>query len=296
MSSKKIVAVIGATGAQGSGVVNALQSRGRFGVRAITRDPSKYKGVADEVVAGDLRDRATLVRVFEGAHAVFAVSNFWEPGTDEVAQGTNAAHAAKDAGVEHFVWSTLPDVDGLSGGTIHVPHFTGKAKVDAVVRDAGFRHHTFVEAPFYFQNLTTMMAPQPGPDGRKGWILPLPSSARCVHMGDISELGNLVAGALEQPEVSSGRHLSLAGGCYSFDDVVSTLRELGHDLRYQQVPYEAFATFFPGADEMAEMFRWFEKYTYFGPSAETKLEDARKLTTAPFTTFGAWAATNMRAT
>jgi uncharacterized protein YbjT (DUF2867 family) len=245
-------------------------------------------------VAANLGQPKSLVEAFRGAHAVFSVTNFWEKGTDEVVQGTNAVEAAKKAGVEHFVWSTLPDVDGISGGVIHVPHFTSKARVDAVVAAAGFRHSTFVEAPFYFQNLVGVMAPQTLEGGRKGWVLPLPATARVVHMGDISELGNLVAGALERPEASHGRHLSLAGGLYSFDDVVGALRALGHDYVYQQVPYEMFAKFFPGAEEMAAMCQWFERYTYFGPDAETKLAGARELTVAPFTPFPAWAAANMK--
>jgi uncharacterized protein YbjT (DUF2867 family) len=295
MSSNEVVVVIGATGQQGSGVVKALKTRGRFRVRALTRDPSKYRGPADEVVAADLGERASLVEAFRGARGVFAVTNFWEKGADEVAQGTNAVEAAKTAGVEHFVWSTLPDVDGISGGSLHVPHFTSKAKVDAIVAAAGFRHSTFVEAPFYFQNLTGMMAPRPLDGGRSGWVLPLPANARVVHMGDISELGNLVAGALERPEASDGRHLSLAGGLLSFDDVVATLRALGHDVVYQQVPYDVFGTSFPGAEEMAAMCKWFERYTYFGPEAETKLARAREVTVAPFTSFPAWAEVNMKA-
>ena len=294
MSTSDIVAVIGATGLQGSGVVDALKARGRFQVRAITRNPDKYRGRADQVVAADLGQPASLVDAFRGAHAVFAVTNFWEQGVDELAQGRHAVEAARQAGVAHFVWSTLPDVDGISGGAIHVPHFTGKAKVDALVRAAGFRHATFVEPPFYFQNLTSVLAPRPLDGGRAGWVLPLPPAARVVHMGDIRELGHLVAGALERPDDSDG-HLALAGGLYAFDDILATLRELGQDLVYQQVPYEAFAHFFPGAEEMAEMFRWFERYTYFGPDAEAKLARARAVTVAPFTPFRPWAEANMTA-
>ena len=61
---------------------------------------------------------------------MFLVTNFWEPGTDELKQATAAVRAAKDAGVEHLIWSTLPDVQAISGGKFHVAHFTGKAKID----------------------------------------------------------------------------------------------------------------------------------------------------------------------
>src|SRR6202171_4843929 len=159
-NSKKIIAVIGATGKQGGAVVRALQAQGRFKVRALTRHPGKPRGLRDEVVEADLNRPETLKAAFEGAHGVFLVTNFWEQGTDELKQATAAVRAAKDAGVKHFVWSTLPDVEALSGGKFHVPHFTGKAKIDRIVKEAGFPNHTFVIAPFYYQNVLGALAPQ----------------------------------------------------------------------------------------------------------------------------------------
>src|SRR6267378_3727392 len=106
-------------------------------------------------------------------------------------QGGAAVRAAKDAGVKHFVWSTLPDVDAISGGKLHVPHFTGKAKVDRIVKEAGFAKHTFVIAPFYYQNLIGVLASQKQTDGSAGWALPLDPTVRSIHMGDITELGNI---------------------------------------------------------------------------------------------------------
>ena len=150
---RKLIAVIGATGQQGGAVVRALQAQGQFKVRALTRHPGKHRGLADEVVEADLDRPETLDAAFAGAHGVFLVTNFWEPGTDEIKQATAAVRAAKEAGVRHFIWSTLPDVEKISGGKLHVPHFTGKAKVDRIVKEAGFAHHTFVVAPFFYQNL-----------------------------------------------------------------------------------------------------------------------------------------------
>src|SRR5258706_7966297 len=113
---KELIAVIGATGQQGGGVVRALQARGQFNVRALTRNPGKYRGLADEVVAADLERPETLVAAFAGAHGVFLVTNFWAPGTDELKQASAAIHAAKAAGVKHLVWSTLPDVEAIGRG------------------------------------------------------------------------------------------------------------------------------------------------------------------------------------
>lgn len=124
---KKIIAVVGATGLQGRGVVDSLHKDGTFQVRAITRNPEKYSGNADEVVKGDLTDLISLTEAFKNAHGVFVVTNFWE-GADEIAQGKIAIQAAKLAGVNHFIWSTLPNVEEISGGAFEVPHFTGKQK------------------------------------------------------------------------------------------------------------------------------------------------------------------------
>ncbi|HEU4411809.1 MAG TPA: NmrA family NAD(P)-binding protein [Polyangiaceae bacterium] len=287
----KRIAVVGASGAQGAGVVGALKARPGFAVRAITRKPSAYRGPADEVVEADLTKPETLGRAFEGADGVFVVTNFWEKsGASEQEQARAAVRAAAAAGVRHFVWSTLPDVHAISGGRFEVPHFTGKAEVDADVAAAGFPAYTFVEAPFYFQNLTGAMAPQTRPDGTKVWGLPLDPAARCIHVGDIADLGKVVAGAFERPDqVGRGQHLALAAALTSFDEIVATLRAQGHKVGFEQVPDEVFATFFPGAEEMVAMCRYWQQYTYFGPDAEAKIALARAVATGPFVLFADWA-------
>src|SRR3989449_6764064 len=212
MASKdrKLIAVIGATGQQGGAVVRALQASGQFKVRALTRSPGKHRELAEEVVEADLDRPETLKAAFEGAHGVFLVTNFWEAGTDELKQATVAVRVAKDVDVKHFIWSTLPDVEAISGGKFYVPHFTGKAKVDRIVKEAGFAHHTFVIAPFFYQNLLGALAPQKQADGSLGWALPLNPDVRCIHMGDIRELGDIVAGAFEHPDqVGNGQYLPL---------------------------------------------------------------------------------------
>src|SRR5256886_2199177 len=190
-NSKQVIAVTGATGQQGGAVVRALQAQGQFKVRALTRNPGKHRELADEVVEADLDRPETLKAAFEGAYGVFLVTNFWEEGTDELKQATAAVRAAKAAGVKHFVWSTLPDVEAISGGKLHLPHFTGKARIDRIVRQAGFANHTFVIAPFYYGNLVGLLAPQKQADGSLGWALPLDPSVRAIHVGDIRELGNI---------------------------------------------------------------------------------------------------------
>ena len=293
-NSKKLIAVIGATGQQGGAVVRALQAQGQFNVRALTRNPSKHRGLADEVVEADLNRPETLKAAFEGAHGVFLVTNFWEAGTDEITQATAAIRAAKEAGVKHFVWSTLPDVEAISGGKFHVPHFTGKAKIDGIVREAGFAHHTFVIAPFFYQNLVGVMAPQKQSDGTSGWALPIDPAVRAIHMGDITELGNIVAGAFAHPDqAGNGQYLPLVGDFMSLNEIVETLNRQGHQFSFKQVPGDAFATFFPGAAEIATMLAYFQAHTYLGSDSRDRIALANKVAGRQPTKFSTWARVNI---
>src|SRR6266853_2016308 len=268
MNNKKLIAVIGATGHQGGGVVRALQARGQFKVRALTRNPDKHRELAEEVMEADLNRPETLAAAFKGAHGVFLVTTSSLEGTDERKQGTAAVKAASDAGVKHVVWSTLPDVKAISGGKLDVPHFTGKAKVDRVVTEAGFANHTFAIAPFFYQNLAGALAPQKQADGSMRWTLPLDPSVRCIHMGDITELGNIVGGAFAHADqAGNGEYLPLVGDFMSFNEIVDTLNEQGHNFSFVQVPADVFAALFPGAAEMAETFSYFQAHTYLGSNS-----------------------------
>ena len=292
-NNKKLIAVIGATGQQGGGVVRALQASGQFKIRALTRDPGKHRELAEEVVEADLDKPETLKAAFEGAHGVFMVTNFQEAGTAELKQATAAIRAAKDAGVKHLIWSTLPDVEAISGGKFKVPHFTGKAKIDTVVKDSGFENYTFVIAPFYYQNLAGVLAPQKQANGSMGWTLPLDPTLRVIHMGDINELGNIVSGAFAHPdEAGNGQYLPLVGDFMSFNEIVETLNRQGHNFSYKQVPKEIFAGFFPGAAEIAEMFSYWEAHTYLGSDSSAQIALANKVAGLEPTRFSNWAGQN----
>lgn len=293
--NRPLIAVIGATGNQGGSVLRALQADGKFRTRALTRDPQHHSGLADEVVAADMDRPETLATAFADAHGVFVVTNpYQEGGADEFAQGSAAVHAAKAAGVEHFVWSTLPNVEAISGGKFDVPHFTNKAKVDAVVTEAGFAHHSFVILPFLFQNLLKDMAPQPQQDGSTGWALPIDPTVRGIHAGDVNELGPLVVGAFANPEIAgNGQYLPLVGQFLSFGDMVAALNAQGHKYSFTQVAPEVFATFFPGAEEFAAMLGYFQAHTYLGSDRSAEIALARKVAGRDPTDFATWARENM---
>ena len=289
-NTQKLIAVVGATGQQGGAVVRALRASGQFKVRALTRNPANHPKMADEVIAADLNRPETLRAAFAGAHGVFVVTNAWEAGRDESKQALAAVNAAKDAGARHFIWSTLPNVETISGGTIDVPHFTDKAKVERIVREAGFAYHTFVIAPFYYQNLLGAMAPQKQADGTAGWALPINPERRVVHMGDIAEIGRIVVGAFAQPELAGhGEHLPLVGDFLSFNEVIATLNRQGHKFSFKQVPREVFATWFPGAADVAAMLAYFEAHTYLGSNSRDAIALANKVAGQQPTSLAAWA-------
>ncbi|MFT5682276.1 MAG: hypothetical protein ACI8RZ_003194 [Myxococcota bacterium] len=307
--SKPIIAVVGGTGAQGGGVVNALLERGRFAVRVLTRNPASDRakalaGRGIEVVTADLNDASTLPAAFEGAYGAFVVTNFFDAATassgsggrTEAEQGAAAVSAAREAGVQHFVWSTLPNVDRLSEGELAVHHFTGKAVVDQVVTDAGFAFHTFVEPPMYFQNFLGNMKPKPLGNGATGWGVPMDPAAPALHMGDVTEVGKVVARAFEEPElVGQGQHLGVAADLLSWNDIVATLEAQGHQVAVQQIPPEVYDGFYPGARELRETMQWFEGYTYYGPEADRKLANTRSIYAETITGFSEWAARNLPA-
>lgn len=286
---KKMIAVVGATGLQGKGVVNALKQNGSFKVRAITRNPDKYDGNADEVVLGDLSNIGSLSNAFKSAYGVFVVTNFWE-GANELEQGKTAIEAAKKANVAHFIWSTLPNVEAISKGKFEVPHFTGKAKVDELVKTAGFTYYTFVQPSFYFQNLTGQLGAQKQQDGTFGWALPVDPAKKVIHMADINDLGKVVAGAFLNPEkVGKGIYLSLAAGCYSFNDILSAFKANGKEYSFTHIPGEVFSKFpFKGADELAQMFAYFEENTYMGPNSDNQIRMANEISIDKFLSLEEW--------
>ena len=292
--NEKLIAVIGATGQQGGGVVRALQASSQFKVRALSRNPGRHHELAGEVAEADLNRPETLKAAFEGAHGVFLVTNPREKGADERKQATAAVHAAREAGVEHLIWSTLPDVEAISGGKLDVPHFTNKARIDPIVKAAGFASHTFVIPPFYYQNLVGAFAPQKQADGSLGWAAPLDPDVRCLHMGDITELGNLVAGAFaHSDEAGNGDYLPLVGDFMSFNEIVETLNRQGHELSFKQIPKEIFAGLFPGAAELAEMIGYWEAHTYLGSDSSDRIALANKIAGRQPTKFSTWTRLNV---
>ena len=272
--AKKIIAVMGATGAQGGGLVRAIlaDKSGEFAVRAITRKPGGDKAQAlaklgVEVVAGDLDDVTSLTKAFAGAYGVYCVTNFWEhfSGEKETAQGHALAQAAKNAGVKHAIWSTFEDTRKsfpLSDsrmptlkGKYKVPHFDAKAEANHFFTDLGVPT-TFLLTSFYWDNLIGFgMGPKKGADGKLAFVLPM-GSKKLPGMA-VEDIGKCAFGIFKRPDLI-GKTVGVAGEHLTGSEMAAALSHaLGQPVVYNAVPPDVYRGFgFPGADDLGNMFQF----------------------------------------
>jgi len=275
MPEKKIIAVVGATGAQGGGLVRAiLEDRsGPFVARALTRDVSSDKARAlksqgVEVVAADVNDSASLARAFAGAHGAFCVTAYWEVFSPEkeIAQARAMAEAAKRAGVKHVIWSTLEDTRRwmpLSDDRMptlmekyKVPHFDGKGEADRIFTEVG-APTTLLLTSFYWDNLIHFgMGPKPGADGTLEFTLPMDDAKLPGIAAD--DIGRCALGIFKRGGELIGKTVGIAGEHLSGAEMAAALtRALGRPVRHNAVPPEVYRSFgFPGADDLGNMFQF----------------------------------------
>ena len=275
MAETRTIAVIGATGAQGGGLVRAILADrgGPFRARAVTRHPDSDKAKAlaaagAEVVAGDLDEPASLGPAFAGAYGAFCVTNYWEHFSPEreLVQAGNQARAAKDAGVQHVIWSTLEDTrkwvplsdDRMPTlmGKYKVPHFDAKGEADQIFRDLGVPT-TFLLTSFYWENLIYFGAgPQRGPDGRLAITYPM-DEKKLPAIG-VEDIGKSALTIFRRGREFIGKTVGIAGEHLSGNELAAVLtRALGQEVRYNNVPPEVYRSFpFPGADDLGNMFQF----------------------------------------
>lgn len=269
------IAVFGATGAQGGGLVRAIAAdpARRFRARAITRNPDSDKaralaGPAVELRRADADDPASLARALEGADAAFCVTNFWEHFSPEreIAQAGAMARAAKAAGLRHLIWSTLEDSRlwvPLSDarmptlmGKYKVPHFDAKAEADALFRDAGLPT-TFLLTSFYWENLIHFgMGPKRGADGALAITFPMGDAPLPGIAAE--DIGRCAHGVFVRGAATIGQRIGIAGEHLTCAHMAAALgRALGEPVRYQAVPPEVYRGFgFPGAEDLGNMFQF----------------------------------------
>jgi uncharacterized protein YbjT (DUF2867 family) len=275
MADKKIIAVVGATGAQGGGLVRAILADrgGPFAVRALSRhtDSEKARALAAagaEVVSADLDDEPSLERAFAGAYGAFCLTNFWEHFSPEkeLAQARNMARAAKAAGLRHVVWSTLEDTrrfvplsdDRMPTlqGKYKVPHFDAKGEADQIFRDLGVPT-TFLLTAFYWDNLIHFgSGPQKGPDGRLAITFPMDDKK--LPAIAVEDIGKAAYAIFKRGDEFIGKTVGIAGEHLSGQEMAAALsRALGREIGYNAVTPEAYRGFgFPGADDLGNMFQF----------------------------------------
>ncbi len=309
MSEKKIIAIVGATGAQGGGLARAILNdpNSEFAVRAITRDVNSDKArelaaAGAEVVAADVYDVESLKKAFEGAYGAYCVTFYWAhlSPEKELTEARNMAEAAKQAGVQHVIWSTLEDTrkwvplsdDRMPTlmGNYKVPHFDAKGEADAIFAEAGVPT-TFLLTSFYWENLIHFgMGPRKNEDGSMTFVLPmgdkpLPSIAA-------EDIGRCAYGVFKKGTEMVGKTVGIAGDHPTGADIAASLSEvLGTTVHHYAMPFADYRELgFPGADDLGNMFQFKHDFNeYF--AGVRPLDESRALN-PQLMSFKEWMAEN----
>ncbi|HVA55703.1 MAG TPA: NmrA/HSCARG family protein [Gammaproteobacteria bacterium] len=281
MPDKKIIAVVGATGAQGGGLVRAimLDKNSNFRARALTRDVKSEKArelakLGAEVVAADIDDEASLARAFKGAHSAFLVTFFWAHFSPEkeMAEVRNMARAAKVADIKHTIWSTLEDTrqwvplsdDRMPTlmGKYKVPHFDAKGESNKFFTELNVPT-TFLYTSFYWDNLIHFgMGPKKDADGKLVFTLPM-GDKKLPGMA-ANDIGKCAYGIFNKSLEYIGKSVGIAGECLTGGQMAEALSlALGRNVRYNAISPGTYRGFgFPGAEDLGNMFQFnrdFEK-------------------------------------
>jgi uncharacterized protein YbjT (DUF2867 family) len=306
---KKIIAVMGSTGSQGGGLVRAIQSDpgGGFKARAITRDPNsdKAKALKDlgaEVVGADIDDEASLKKAFAGAYGAYCVTFFWAHFSPEKEQqgARNMANAAKAAGIQHLIWSTLEDTRKwvpltdnrmpTLQGKYKVPHFDAKGEIDHVFTDAGVPT-TFLLTSFYWDNMYMFgMGPAKGQDGNYSITFPMGNHKMSGIAAE--DIGGCAYGIFKKGKELIGKTVGIAGEHLTGAQMAEKLSKgLGIQCSYNAVTPEAYRGFgFPGAEDLGNMFQFYADFENYFVGARN-LDVARSLN-PKLQSFDQWLAKN----
>jgi uncharacterized protein YbjT (DUF2867 family) len=309
MAGKKIIAVAGATGAQGGGLVRAIlnDKQSPFAVRALTRDVNSDKAKAlaalgAEVVRADVDNVESLKQAFAGAYGAFCVTFFWEHFSPEKEgqQVKNMAHAAKDAGLQHVIWSTLEDTRNwvpLSDDRMptlqekyKVPHFDAKGEADKLFEELGVPT-TYLLTTFYWDNFIYFgSGPTKGPDG--SLVLNLPMGDKKLPGIAAEDIGKAAYGIFQKGGELIGKRVGIAGEHLSGSEMAAALSNaLGQAVSYNAVPFDVFRSLdIPGAADVGNMFQFYHDFeSDFRASRD--VEAARALN-PELQTFEAWLVQN----
>ena len=309
MKSARIIAVVGATGLQGGGLVRAILDAptAGFTVRALTRHPLAERAMAlaargVEVVATDLDDAASVERAFAGAYGAFCVTNFWEHFSPdrELRQAAAMAQAARRTGLQHVLWSTLEDTRRFMPpgddrmptlmGRYKVPHFDGKGEANAAFTERGIPA-TFLLTSFYWDNLITFgMGPRRAADGVLELALPL-GDGKLPGIAS-EDIGRCAFALFEQGPASIGRTVGIAGEHLTGAEMATALTAmLARPVRYSDVPLNVYRRLdIQGSEELANMFQFKREFSDLFRAARD-VERTRRLNPA-LQSFGTWLSRN----
>jgi uncharacterized protein YbjT (DUF2867 family) len=286
MAERKVIAVVGATGAQGGGLARAIlaDAGGGFAVRALTRKPDsdaarELAARGAEVVQADISDAASVTKAFEGAYGAYLVTDFWEhmsPEQEKQDAATMAA-AARTTGLRHVIWSTLDDTrehfplddDRMPTllGSYKVPHFDAKAEADQYFTDAGVPT-TFLRTTFYWEALLGPMAPRRGDDGRLVLALAMGDSQLAGIAAE--DIGRTAYGIFKRGTSLTGQTVSIAGEHLTGAQLAEQLSAaLGEEVVYAPVPFDVLrAQPFPAAVELGNMFQFYAEVPQFNAARD----------------------------
>ncbi|RMY69079.1 hypothetical protein D0862_14915 [Hortaea werneckii] len=279
---KKLLTIFGATGNQGGSIIDVVLASPdlstKYALRGITRDPSSAKSQAlasqgVDMVQADLNDVGSLQKALEGAYGAFGVTDFWAVMSKEVefTQGRNVFAAAKAAGVRHYVWSSLPWAEKLTGGVLrHVDHFDSKAMVEEYVEANKGEMVVSYYMPAMFLTMTKTLVK--AVDGTPMLSVPFPSDSIAWPLVDVrGDGGKYVMGLFEAGEQANGVKINAVSTWTTPKEIVATLsKAAGKEVVYNPVSTEVFGGFFPEAirAELIETLRLVGEYSYYGKGAE----------------------------
>src|SRR5258705_11529874 len=255
MANDRTILVTGVTGHQGGAVARALKSSG-FHLRGLTRKPESAQAAAlashgVDIVKGDLDGEATLRRALAGAWGVFGVQNTWEAGVErEEAQGKRLATLAREAGVEHYVYTSVGSAHQRTG----VPHFDSKGRIEETVRGLRFPSHVILRPVFFMENLVA-------PYSLQGSTLALAlGPGTKLQMIAVDDIGWFGARAFTDGAALNRREIDLAGDVRTRPEAAEILTEaLGRPIAFAQTPIVQGRQY---SKEMALMLEWFERVGY----------------------------------
>jgi len=281
MQENRNILVTGATGRQGGAVARALLARG-YSIRAMTRHPRGEAAQAlarlgAEVVQADLDDELSLAEAIEGVWGAFAVQNTWEAGVEkEEQQGKRFARVAREAGVQHFVYSSVGSAHRSTG----IPHFDNKWRVEETVRDLHFPSCTIIRPVFFMENF---LSPDSKAGLREGKLLMALEPTTVLQMIAVEDIGAYGAWAFENHEALNGRAIDIAGDARTMPQTAEILSAAaGRQIEFAPLPIEAIRQ---SSEDYALMLEWFDRVGYNADIPARARESG-----IPPTTLADWAA------